>query len=208
MSSPTRLFQSTTSSASWRARIALALKGVQYEPVWIDLDAGEHLRGSYARVVATQQVPCLEIDGVRLVQTVAMLEYLEETRPDPPLLPCDPVARAEVRTVVETINSAVQPMHNLAVRLRLAEQFKASPEATQAWCVYWIERRLSAVERLVEQSGGIYCVGDRVTLADVFLFPLKTVARFGVDVAQFELLSEVVTRLSGLEAFEKSELET
>ncbi len=97
MSDTPRLFQSTTSSASWRVRIALALKEIQYAPIWVDLHKGEHLAEQYREVSPTQQVPCLEIDGQRLVQSVAIIEYLDETRPEPRLLPDDSIRQARVR---------------------------------------------------------------------------------------------------------------
>jgi maleylacetoacetate isomerase len=205
MSQTPRLFQSTTSSASWRVRIALALKQVQYETVWVDLHKGEHLADEYAGVSPMQQVPCLEIDGQRLVQSVAIIEYLDETRPEPPLLPGDPVRRAAVRTLTEILNSVIQPMHNLAVRERLREQFGASESDVQAWCRYWIERRFAGLDRALAAHCGRFSVGDALTMADVFLFPqVGTSGRFDVDLAEFPAVSAVVNNLRELPPFRDS----
>ena len=113
-----RLYQSKTSSSSWRVRIALALKSLPYESVWIDLAAGEHLAEPYAQIAATRQVPALETDGTILTQSVAIIEYLDEVCVAPPLMPSGSLARARVRAVVELINAGIQPMHNIAVRRR------------------------------------------------------------------------------------------
>ena len=116
MSSTPLLYQGTLSSSSWRLRIALALKGIAYESVRIDISRDEQLKPEFSPVLPVRQVPCLAIDGQLLYQSVAILEYLEETRPTPRLLPTNPAARAQVRAVVEVINSVIQPLHNTPVR--------------------------------------------------------------------------------------------
>lgn len=200
-----RLFQATTSSASWRARIALALKGIGYESVWIDLHKNEHLTAAYAEVSPTRQVPCLEIDGRRLFQSAAIIEYLEETRPVPALLPLDQLDRARVRALVEVVNSVIQPLHNYAVRQRLKGQFGATESDTQTWCRYWIERRFHALDQLVEASTGAYTFGDEVTMADVFLYPqAQTSRRFDVDMSKFRAITATVKALQLLPPFRNS----
>ncbi len=200
-----RLFQSTTSSASWRVRIAFALKKIAYEPVWLDLHKGEHLAEEYGEVSPMQQVPCLEIDGQRLSQSVAIIEYLDETRPEPRLLPDGPIGRARVRALVEIINSVIQPLHNLAVRERLKRQFGASESSTRHWCRYWIERRFVGLNRALQATRGRFALGDSVTLADVFLFPqVETSRRFDVDLSDFPAVSGVMEKLRGLPAFYES----
>ena len=202
MKDKVRLFQATTSSASWRARIALALKGIAYESIWIDLHKGEHLATAYATVSPTRQVPCLEIDGYRLVQPVAIVEYLEETRPMPALLPTDALQRARVRALVEVVNSVIQPLHNYPVRERLKEQFGATELDARAWCRYWIDRRFDALNRIVEASGGKYSFGDTVTIADVFLYPqVQTSQRFEVDTSKFPAITAVMEALELLPPF-------
>jgi maleylacetoacetate isomerase len=202
---PARLHQAATSSASWRVRIALALKRIDYTSAWLDLHADDHLADAYRRIAPTQQVPCLEIDGHRLYQSVAIIEYLEQTRPSPALLPSDAAARAAVRALVEWVNSGIQPMHNIAVRRRLAAQFGAADAETNAWCRYWIERRLGALDRLLAGTARRYAYGDTLTLADIFLYPqVMTSARFGVDVAAFPRVADVAHRLAEHEPFANS----
>ena len=205
MKDAVRLFQATTSSASWRVRIALALKGIAYESVWIDLHKNEHLAAAYAEVSPMRQVPCLEIDGQRLFQSVAIIEYLEETRPAPALLPADPLNRARVRALVEVVNSVIQPLHNYAVRERLKEQFDVTEIDTQAWCCYWIERRLDALNQVIEASADRYSFGDEVTIADVFLYPqVQTSRRFEVDMSKFPAITAAVETLQSLPPFRGS----
>lgn len=205
MNGVVRLFQATTSSASWRVRIALALKGIAYESIWIDLHKGEHLAAAYAAVCMTRQVPCLEIDGYRLFQTVAIAKYLEETRPTPALLPADARRRTHVRTLQELVNSGIQPLHNYALRERLKEQFGATQSAAQAWCRYWIEHRFDALNQMIDASGGLYSFGDAVTLADVFIYPqVETSRRFDVDMSRFPAITAVMEAREFLPAFRDS----
>lgn len=200
----TTLHQAATSSASWRVRIALALKGVAYAARWLSLEREENLAPGYAELNPVQQVPCLMIDGLALTQSVAIIEYLDETRPEPPLLPVSAADRAYVRTVVEIVNSGIQPMHNRAVRRELVARYGAEEEA-HAWSRFWIERRLSALERVVASRAGRYCLGDAVTIADVFVYPqLMTTARFAVDTAPLPGLLGVAERLRELPAFRDS----
>ncbi len=205
MDSKPRLFQARTSSASWRIRIALALKAIRYEPIWIDLYDGDHLNKNYGEMTPTQQVPCLEIDGQRLFQSVAIIEYLDETHPKPALLPGDTIGRARVRGLTEIINSVIQPLHNLAVRERLQKQFGASEIATKAWCRYWIEHRFKGLDRALEKTRGQYSVGDSVTMADVFLFPqVETARRFDADLSGFTAVESVMVNLLALTPFSQS----
>lgn len=200
-----RLFQAKTSSASWRVRIALAIKRISYDSVWVDLNKGEHLGPTYGEVSPTNQVPCLEIDGHRLFQSVAIVEYLEETRPEPQLLLQDPIHRATVRSVAEVVNSLIQPMHNFAVRERLKDEFNMSEPSTRAWCRYWIERRLVGLNRALEASCGKYSVGDSVSMADVFLYPqIETSRRFDVDVSSFPTVVAIMDNLQILSQFHES----
>ncbi|MBS0320632.1 MAG: maleylacetoacetate isomerase [Proteobacteria bacterium] len=200
----TALHQAATSSASWRVRIALALKGIAYETRWLSLERDENLAPGYVELNPVQQVPCLAIDGLMLTQSVAIVEYLDETRPDPPLLPVSAADRAYVRTVVEIVNSGIQPMHNRAVRRALVERYGAEDDA-RAWSRYWIERRLAALERVVASRAGRYCLGDTVTSADVFVYPqLMTAARFAVDTTPLPVLLGIAERLRMLPAFRDS----
>ncbi len=207
MTAGVRLYQCKTSSASWRVRIALALKGVDYETVWIDLARGQHLESAYARVARTRQIPCLEIDGRRLVQSLAIVEYLDETRPKPPMLPPDPLGRAVVRGLTEVINSTIQPLHNRAVRDRLQQQFDAPDCALKTWASYWIERGLGDLEQALSETAGQYCFGDQITVADAFLYPQLHIAPcFDVDAAVWPTIAGVIENLQSLPAFANSHI--
>lgn len=199
------LFQSPTSSASWRVRIALTIKGISYETKWLNLQNNEHLSKSYSEITPTQQVPCFEVDGQRLFQSVAIIEYLEETYPQPPLLPKDSVARAKVRGLTEIMNSLIQPMHNYAVRVYLEDEFNATEAIKNEWCSYWIERRLAGLEKALDTTHGDYCYGNQITIADLFLFPqVETSKRFKTDLSKFKNVLAIMDNLSTHPAFSGS----
>ncbi len=197
-----RLFHARTSSASYRVRIALALKGIGYVSELLDLRAGDNAREEYRHVNPMGQVPVLEIDGLRLIQSVAIIEYLDETRPSPPLLPADPAGRAAARSLVEVINSGIQPLHNFGVLQRLGEQFGARTAGAVEWTRYWADRRLRALDVMLTPLAGRYCMGDAVTLPDVFLFPqIAKLAEFEIGPADCTAISRVVDNLRALPAF-------
>lgn len=176
------------SSASWRVRWALAIKGVRFESVMVDLLAGQQRAEEHRRRNPIGHVPALSIDGRWLAESVAILEYLEERIPAPPLYPRDPWARARVRQLVETVNAGVQPLQNLVVLDRAAPGDK---EGQKTWAAHWNQRGLAAYERLLgelaaEGLGGRFSLGDTLTAADLFLVPqVYSARRFGVDVAAF-----------------------
>ncbi len=202
---PIRLYQGTMSSASWRVRIALALKEIDYQSVWLDLGRNDHLTDHYTAITPIRQVPCLKIDGRYLFQSVAIVEYLDETRPQPPLLPGEPENRAVVRGLTEVLNSLIQPLHNRPVRERLQEQFGVTAEQAGAWSRYWIERRLADLDRALAGTRGRFSHGDRVSMVDVFLFPqVETAARFDVDASKFPNITAVMENLHTLPAFADS----
>ena len=181
------------------------MKGIAYDTVWLDLRKGEHLDDSYKDVLPARQVPCLAIDGQRLFQSMAIIEYLDETRPAPRLVPEDAAARAAVRAVSELINSAIQPLHNIAVRERLREQFAAGEQATREWCRFWIEGRFTSLDSVLRENGTRYACADLITIADVFLYPqVLTSQRFDVDMRSFPAIGAIVDRLSEIEAFRQS----
>lgn len=196
------LYQAPTSSASWRVRIALALKGLAWTSVWIDLRSEDHRQGPYREINPLEQVPCLEIDGLRLTQSAAIVEYLEETRPNPPLLPDAPIERARVREIAQALNSTLQPVLQRAVRGQLRHRFGATDEAVGRWVNYWTERYMPGLEQLLRRSSGRYCVGDRITAADVFLYPhMEKLATFGIDATLFECSSRIHAALGARRAF-------
>lgn len=184
------LYHYWRSSASWRARWALAIKGVDFDSVMVDIYKGEQLGPEHRARNPIGHVPALFIDGHCLSESVAILEYLEETRPSPALYPAagEPVLRARVRHLVELINSGVQPLQNMAVYRR-----HSSDEAEQAaWCKHFNERGLAAYEAMLDviaaERGGPsrFSVGDTLTAADIYLVPqVYSARRFGVDLSAY-----------------------
>jgi maleylacetoacetate isomerase len=182
------LYQFWRSSASWRVRWALAYKGIAFDLVTVDLASGEQLGEPHRARSPLGLVPALRLEGGRvLAESVAILEYLEETRPAPPLYPRDPWVRARVRQVVELVNASVQPMQNLAVYLR----HSPDPVEQRRWTHDFNLRGMQALERLLgaigeEGLGGRFAVGDALTAADLFVVPqVYSARRFGVDLGPF-----------------------
>ena len=168
-----KLYNYFRSSASFRVRIALALKGLPYEYVPVHLAKGEHLKTAYADVSADQLVPLLELDdGTRLSQSMAIIEYLDETFPELPLLPRDALGRARVRALAQSIACEIHPINNLRVLKYLARELQVGEEAKNTWYRHWVRTGLEAFERqLAQQLAGRYCWGDTPTLADCLLVP-------------------------------------
>ncbi|MBK7864244.1 MAG: maleylacetoacetate isomerase [Archangiaceae bacterium] len=208
------LFESLTlygywrSSCTWRVRIALAHKGLAYDyvPVNIAPTAREQFSPGYTEKNAMQQVPLLELkggarSGQRLAQSVAICELLEELKPSPSLLPAEPWARAQVRQLVEIVNSGTQPLQNPLVTSRI----KSVGGDGEAWAREVIAKGLGALERTAKGSAGRFLVGDAVTLADVFLVPqLYNARRFDVPLDAFPTLTRVDAVLGTLPAFIES----
>lgn len=188
------------SSCTYRVRIGLALKGVAYDVVPVNLLEGAQSSEAYVGMNPAAQVPTLELDdGTRLTQSVAILEYLEERVPEPPLLPRDALGRARVRQLVEIINAGIQPLQNLSVLTRL----EAAGVDKKEWSVFHIERGLRAYEKLAESCAGQLSFGDAPTLADCFLVPqMYNARRFGIDVErELPLLFAIDARCATLDAF-------
>lgn len=197
------------SSCSFRVRIALALKGIPYDhvPVHLIRDGGEQHTPAYRRLNPVGEVPALEIQSgdtapAVLAQSVAILEYLEEVHPEPPLLPDAPIARAQVRQLVEVVNSSIQPVQNLKVMGLLSEDFGTDRAANFAWAGRWIDRHFEGLEILVQRLAGRHAFGDQVTLADVAIVPqVFNAHRFGVDMGRFPVLTRVDEAAMALDAF-------
>ncbi len=153
------LYNYWRSSASWRVRIVLSMKGIDYEyvPVHLLKDGGEQNKEEYKRLNPMGRVPALVIDGHTLAESVAIMEYLEETRKERPMLPSDPVKRAVVRQLVEVINSGIQPLQNISVLAKVGDEYK---QDRKEWAQTYISKGMAAFEEIVATSRGRYCVGD------------------------------------------------
>jgi maleylacetoacetate isomerase/maleylpyruvate isomerase len=168
-----KLFNYFRSSASFRVRIALELKGLTYDYVPVHLVKGEHKQDSYAAVSPTLLVPTLQTDaGEHLGQSMAIIEYLDETHPERPLLPKDPVARAHVRALAQLIACEIHPLNNLRVLKYLVHDLKLSEEAKTTWYRHWVRDGLQKFEEeLARLPASTYSFGDTPTLADCCLVP-------------------------------------
>lgn len=166
------LFNYFRSSASYRVRIALALKGLDYDYRPVHLVRNEQFKESYAAVSASRLVPLLRDGDTVLTQSLAIVEYLEETHPEPPLLPKDAAGRARVRALAFDIACEIHPLNNLRVLRYLTRDLKVSEDDKNRWYRHWVETGLEAVERqLADARTGRFCHGDKPTLADLTLVP-------------------------------------
>jgi maleylpyruvate isomerase len=195
-----KLYNFWRSSCSWRVRIALHLKQIPFEYVPVSLTAGEQFAEDHKARNPTSKVPVLEPSpGVYLTESMAILEYLEETHPAPSLLPKDALGRARVRALAEIVNSGIQPFQNTSVQKYVK---RVLDRDEKAWNQHWIGLGLRALEQAVRPLAGQFCVGDAVTLADLLLVPqLYGARRFEVDLADMPTLVRVEQACAALPAF-------
>jgi maleylacetoacetate isomerase len=183
------LFDYWRSSASYRVRIALNLKGVAYRAEKVDLAAGGQGEGAYRARNPQGFVPLLEIDGRRLTQSLAIIAYLDATRPEPPLLPADPGDAAHVQALALTIACDIHPLNNLRVLKHLTGPLAQAEEAKNAWIARWISEGFAALEALAAPGAGRFLFGDAPTLADICLVPqIYNARRFAVPLDAYPLL--------------------
>ena len=169
------------SSASFRVRIALALKGLDYTYIPVHLVRGDHKQPAYTELSADGLVPLLEFEGERLSQSMAIIEYLDETHPQPPLLPSDALSRAKVRALAQMVACDIHPLNNLRVLRYLVRELKVDEAAKNTWYRHWVREGLEHLERQLQrlaeqraQAGlppSVYCWGETPTLADCCLVP-------------------------------------
>jgi maleylpyruvate isomerase len=210
-----KLYGFWRSTATWRVRIALAHKGLAYETVPVDLRAGEGDQNApgYDAINAMRQVPVLEVlEGeaghagpVRLTQSLAILEYLEERWPAPPLLPTDALGRARARQIAEMINAGIQPLQNTGVQRYVAEVMRADEVA---WIRHWVGKGMAAVEAVAVTTAGRHAVGDALSFADVCVAPQMYFARrFGIDLDRYPTMQRIEEACSELPAFRQAHAE-
>ncbi|WP_373438217.1 maleylacetoacetate isomerase [Sphingobium sp. Z007] len=184
------------SGTSYRTRIALNAKGLAYRQVSHDLRTGEQRAPDYLALNPQGLVPALEAHGQLLTQSSAIIEWLDERYPDPPLLPAEMDDRAIVRAMAMIVACDVHPLNNVRVLNRLRDELNAGPDALRDWTGHWIMAGFGALEVMVARHGGRFCFGDRLTLADCHIVPqLYSAERFGVDLHAFPRLVETVRRV-------------
>jgi maleylacetoacetate isomerase len=202
-----KLYNYFRSSASFRVRIALQLKGLSYDYIPVHLVKGDHKKGDYASLSADMLVPLLETEGERLSQSMAIIEYLDETHPEPPLLPADALGRAKVRALAQSIACEIHPLNNLRVLKYLVRELKLDDEAKNTWYRHWCREGLEAFERqLAQLPVGIYCYGNTPTLADCCLVPqIFNARRFDVNFDGLTRTMAAYEACMALEAFQKAQ---
>ena len=201
-----KLFTYFRSSAAYRVRIALHFKGIAYEAVPVDLRPGAHRRPEYLALNPQGLVPALEDGAAVLSQSLAIIEYLEEKHPEPPLLPSAPLDRARVRSLALAIACDLHPINNLRVLNYLRAPLGHDEQAVNAWYRHWVAQVFTGLEVQARQSSdGRYLYGGRVTLADVCLVPqLFNARRFECDLAPYPTLTAVGAHLESLPAFARA----
>jgi maleylpyruvate isomerase len=199
------LYNYFRSSASYRVRIALNLKGLSYDyhAVHLNRGGGEQLTPSFRDLNPLAVVPVLETEGARLTQSLAIIEYLDEIQPEPPLLPKEPLARARVRALALSVACEIHPLNNLRVLGYLTRELGVSNEAKTRWYQHWVELGLTAIEAEVARGpAGRFCHGDAVGLADCCLIPqLFNARRFACDLSRYPRLLAIEESCATLPAF-------
>ena len=202
-----KLYGFFRSGTSHRLRIALNLKGLAYEQVAIDLRKERHLTEDYKAVNPQQLVPALDVDGSVMIQSPAIIEWLEETYPEPPLLPRDARERAMVRAMAAIVGCDIHPVNNRRILEALRHRFGADEAAVNDWCTTWISAGFDAFESLVLSCArrGAFAFGAQPTMADVYLVPqIESARRFNVDLTRWPCLLTIDEACARLDAFQRA----
>lgn len=206
-----QLYTFFRSSTSFRLRIALAYKQLDYEPHYVSLPKMEHRVPSYRDINPQGLVPLLVEGGRSLIQSMAVIEYLDEIYPDPPLMPKDPIGRIYVRAVSQIVGCEIHPLNNVRVLKHLKAQFGADEATTNAWYEHWVTEGLSSLESYLAREGmsGDFCYGNTVTMADICLVPqIFNARRFNCSLDAYPKLLAITDRCMKLDAFRAAEPST
>ncbi|WP_415061321.1 maleylacetoacetate isomerase [Bdellovibrio sp.] len=199
------LYNYFRSSTSYRARLALHIKGLEFDYKPISLLKGEQHSPEYRKINPLGGVPTLVHNGKVIPESFAIMEYLDEVFPKPALFPQDAYLRARVRQVCEVINSFMHPLGNLKTLQYLEKHDGYSQERKEAWVQHWAAQGLETLETTLKEFSGTYSFGDQITMADLFLIPqLLTCTRFNVDISKYPTLIKINENCLKLEAFQKS----
>jgi maleylacetoacetate isomerase len=197
-----RLYDYWRSSAAYRVRIALNYKGLAYEQVPIDLRAGAQRAPEFLAINPQGLVPVLEDEGVRLTQSLPILNYLEERYPEPALLPKDAAGRATSRAIAVAIACEIHPLNNLRVLQYLERELGLGEAQRLAWYRHWMAEGLGAIEAMLVRSGGTFCVGDAPSLADVCLVPqVYNARRYECELEPYPTIRRIDERCREIEGF-------
>ena len=201
-----RLYSFFLSSAAFRVRIALNLKGVHYDTVTVNLPQGEHRGAAFLATNPQATVPVIDDDGTILWQSLAIIEYLDARFPEPRLIPAEPVARARVQALAQLIVCEMHPLNNLRVRNYLRQELGLDEAGGSRWYKHWIAEGFASLEALVRRfSGGRYCFGDAVSVADVCLVPqVYNGRRFGCDLEPYPTIVRIADGLRADPAFARA----
>lgn len=201
-----RLYSYYRSSAAYRVRIALNVKGVDYETVTVDLPGGAHRSPEFRAVNPQATIPTLDDGGTILWQSLAIIEYLDARYASPRLIPAEPVARARVQALAQLIACEVHPLNNLRVLNYLRRELALDEAGVAKWYSHWIAEAFAPLETFVGQwSGGRYCFGDALSLADVYLVPqMYNARRFNCDLKPYPTLVRIAQALEQEPAFARA----
>jgi maleylacetoacetate isomerase len=202
-----KLYTYFRSSAAFRVRIALNLKGLAYEPLFVHLAKGEHRATTYSKINVQALLPTLELeDGTRLNQSLAIIEYLDETHPAKPLIPKDVLGKARVRSLSYLIASEIHPLNNLRVLQHLKRALGQSEDQVNAWYRHWIADGLAKLEAELAGRKGKFCHGEAPTMADCCLVPqIFNARRYQSDLAPYPQTMRVFEACMQLEAFDRAQ---
>lgn len=202
-----KLYSYFRSSASFRVRIALELKGLAYDYIAVHIARGDHKVPPYVDLSADTLVPLLEVDGQQLSQSMAIIEYLDEKHPAPALLPADALGRAKVRALAQSISCDIHPINNLRVLKYLVKELKVEEDAKNTWYRHWCREGLAAFEKqLAQLPASTFCYGNTPTLADCCLVPqIFNARRFDTDLSGLPRTMAAFDACTALPAFQKAQ---